>query len=120
VRKTGATVAWVCALSTLCMACYSSALIEPTERVLSETINYVITTDGSKYVFDSPPSVIGKAIVGMSKNTAVSIPLSEVSRVHVTKYEPVTTTIVVVGIVAALAAAIIVVVAGGVDTPLSR
>ena len=52
-----------------------------------------------KHVFDVPPTIRDSAIVGMSNHKAVSIPLSEVSRVYVTTLNIEDTIGVVVGIV---------------------
>ena len=102
-KKARETVAWVCVFSILFMGCYSSALVNPTghkkEELYSGNIEYVVTNDGSKYVFDSSPTISENAIVGMSNHKAVSIPLSEVRRVYLTKLDPLVTSGVVLTIV---------------------
>lgn len=86
------TIAWVCISSTLFVGCYSSMLIDPKgdgrDKIYSDRIRYVVTKDSTKYVFATPPTVSNDAIVGVANNESVSIPLSSVSEVYVTKSEP--------------------------------
>jgi hypothetical protein len=85
------SLAWICIYSTLFMGCYSSALISPTgedkDKMYSGRIESIITKDGLKYEFDIPPVLSNGAFVGVDEKGAVSIPLSEVSEVHVTKFD---------------------------------
>ncbi len=91
-------VAWACIFSTLLMGCYSSMMIDPKgdgrDKIYSDRIRYVVTKDSTKYVFATPPTVSNDAIVGVANNDSVSIPLSSVSEVYVTKSEPAKTMVV--------------------------
>jgi hypothetical protein len=104
-NKARETVVWVCVFSILFMGCYTSTLVNPTghkrEELDSGNIEYVVTNDGSKFVFDSSPTVSENAIVGMSNHKAVSIPLSEVRRVYLTRLDPMMTSGVILTIVVA-------------------
>jgi hypothetical protein len=97
-EKTGKAVAWTCILGTLCMGCYSSALIKPTaaekERIYTDRIDYVVTKDGKEHVFHGAPVVANDTIVGCEAVSIVhaswvleqvSIPLSDVAQVSVSR-----------------------------------
>ncbi len=106
-NRTGKTIAWVCIFSTLFVGCYSSALIDPKgeekDKIYSDQIQFVVTNDGTKYEFDTPPTITKNAIVGMVKAKEVSIPLSEVSEVEVRSPNTTGTVLAVIGIGAMVA-----------------
>jgi hypothetical protein len=120
-EKTGNAVACLSILSTLCMGCYSSALIEPTaaemENIYTDHIDYVVTKDGKKYDFEEPPVVTNDTISGRWTTSAwrfvrskeVSIPLSDVAEISVSRYNAVKTWIWVgaIGATIAVTAAIL-------------
>lgn len=106
-EKGAKIVACVCIFSILFTGCYSSAMVEATgsanNEIYTDNIEYVITNDGTKYVFEFPATVVKNSIVGTSGNKQVSIPLADVSKVYVTKSNPVGTSFLVLGIVAVAA-----------------
>jgi hypothetical protein len=75
------TIAWICIFSILFVGCYGSALIDPKgeekERIYSDKIEYVITKDGTKREFVTPPAIMSNALV---PKQSVSIPLSDVAQ----------------------------------------
>jgi hypothetical protein len=102
-------IALICIFSTLLMGCYSSAVIAPAEkeRVHAGSIEYVVTKDGKKYVFEEPPAVANDTIVGRYAQSwwkwgQVSIPLSDVAEVSVSEYDPQRTLWACVGVVVVL------------------
>jgi hypothetical protein len=66
------------------------------DRVSSDRIRFVVTNDGMEYAFDTPPAISNNSIVGKATQS-VSIPMSEVSRICVTKSNPVGTVFLVLG-----------------------
>ena len=74
-------------VSVLFMGCYSSAMLVPTDldkgQHYSGNIEYIVTNDSTKYVFDFPPAISNNAIVGMSNTRQMSIPLADVSKICV-------------------------------------
>ena len=66
-QSTGKVVAWACMFTTLFMGCYNSVLIDPKgegkKEIRSNKIKYLVTTNGTKYVFDYPPTIVNDAVV---------------------------------------------------------
>ena len=87
-NTTTKAVAWLCIFSTFLMGCYTSTLISPTdsnrEQLESGTIEYVVTKDSMKYVFEDTPDapvIANDSIVGWVDTSQVSIPLSDVVQI---------------------------------------
>jgi len=106
-------IAWLCVFSTLLTGCYSSSLIDPAnerDRVYSDRIDYVVTYDGTKYEFSSPPSIVNDTIIGDVKikvpggtmTKQVSVLISDVTRVGVSKFNATSTVLLVVAGAAAV------------------
>jgi hypothetical protein len=70
-----------CICSTFFMGCYSSAMVWPPGDD-TEKIQLIITKDGTKYEFDTPPAFSNGVFVGVEKKRSVSIPLSSVSKTY--------------------------------------
>jgi hypothetical protein len=102
-----ATVACVLVFSVLFMGCYSSAMVDPAGSdggsMYAGSIEFVVTKDGTKHVFDIPATVVNNAIVGTSNGKPVSIPMSDVSKVYVTNPDTTGTTVGVVVVILAVA-----------------
>jgi len=110
---TNKSIAWLCIFSTCLAGCYSSSLIDPAnerDRVYSDKIDYVVTYDGTKYEFSSPPSIVNDTIIGDVKvkvpggtiTKQVSIPISDVTRVGVSKFNATSTVLLIVAVGAAV------------------
>jgi hypothetical protein len=82
-KRTSKMVAWLCIFSILLMGCYTSTLIDPKgddkEQMNSHNIEYVITKDGIKHEFETPPAIVNNAIV---PTVSVSIPYTNVARFY--------------------------------------
>ena len=88
-------VAGICIFSTLFMGCYSSSMIDfaggEKEKIYSNDITSVLTKDGKKYEFETPPVVSNDTIVGVAKVSGytqvkkdeTSIPQSDVAYVGI-------------------------------------
>ena len=63
-------------------------------------VQCIITKDGTKYEFDTPPTFANGAYVGAAVKTLVSIPLSDVSEVYTTKFDLVGTAFLTLAVVA--------------------
>ena len=102
-----ATVAWVSVFSVLFMGCYSSAMVDPAGSdggsMYTGSIEFVVTKDGTKHVFDIPATVVKNAIVGTSNGKPISIAISDVSKVYATTSDTTGTTVVVVVVILASA-----------------
>ena len=108
VNRTKKPMAWLCIYSTLLMGCYGSVLIDPkgdeSARVYSDEIKFVLTKDGTKYVFEKPPVIVNDTIVGEVKvpvaegmmTKKLSVPLSDVAEVSVKEYNQTWTTVSIV------------------------
>jgi hypothetical protein len=101
------TIAWVSIFSNLFIGCYSSALVDPTGsdggQMYSGTIEFVVTKDGTKHLFDIPATVVKNAIVGTSNGKPIAIPLADITKVYVTNSDTTATTVVVVVVILAAA-----------------
>jgi hypothetical protein len=73
--------AYNCICSTLFIGCYSSAMITLTgddkEKMYTGRIHFIITKDGTKYEFDTLPMISNDSFAEEATNKLVSIPLSE-------------------------------------------
>ena len=59
-KATGKVIAWECILSSFLMGCYSSVTISP--RIPANAVDWVVTRDGMKLHFTSPPTLVEDAI----------------------------------------------------------
>jgi hypothetical protein len=87
----GKVVAGICIFSTLFMGCYSSSIIDfagdEKEKMYANDVTSVLTKDGKKYDFETPPGVVNDTIVGVARfawyrevnQEESSIPLSNVA-----------------------------------------
>jgi hypothetical protein len=102
-KKTGRLVAWLGISSTLLLGCYTSEMIDPTgtekERIHAREIESVVTRDGTKYEFREPPIIKNDILVGEARIYGtflptfgvVTVPMSDVAGVSVSRYNAVKT-----------------------------
>jgi hypothetical protein len=86
-NSAGKTISWVCTFSVLFMSCTSSAVIDPTgdekDLMYSGEIGSVVKKDSTIYTFPTPPTIVEDSLVWFADvKQAVSIPLSDVIRIH--------------------------------------
>jgi hypothetical protein len=115
--RAGKAVAWICIFSTLLMGCYTSEMIEPTgdekERIPTEDIRFVLMKDGTEYEpYDSV--IVNDTLVAevwcyesfLPTLEQVKLPMSDVAKVSVPRYDPLLTVLGCVGAVVLLGAII--------------
>jgi hypothetical protein len=130
-NKAAPAVAWICICSTLLMGCYTTMLIDTKGdekgKFYSNRIEYVITKEGRKYVFETPPSIRNDTIVGEAKidygyyvTREVAISVSEVGYVSVAKYSTVLTVVGIVTLVGFGGIVVLGLTFGGYGGPLMR
>jgi hypothetical protein len=61
-----------------------------------DSLKSVVTKDGTKFEFATPPKISHETLVGVAVNKYVSIPLSDVAMVHVSRFSYVKTALLVV------------------------
>jgi hypothetical protein len=81
---------------------YSSAVVDPSgnekQKVYSSEIEYIITKDSTKYVFDGAPVIAKDSIAGTVEGKQVSIRVAQVARAGTTEIDWVATATLVVSV----------------------
>lgn len=82
---------------------WASQAVSPVRLVAEEEPEVIrLTTTAGNRIVVKGPKVVGDSLTGMSEDTAIAVPLTDIERIELLKFDTLETVLVVVGPIAVL------------------